>query len=221
LRQGSSEQLQVPVGSIIYHPVTVNIHYPKSNTWSQEVIEDIRAYSVAEDRQGELQLLRSWKSALKDALQDAISGLTGEDNLVVWNWYESHYLGYIKMLPLAWRTLLCMVYKKICNGYPARDYVLTNLYTNQEELRGAYSSVPKIMDNYVENICSDVFWVQKQGEKTMEMMEILHRGYPNKMIPIFHHHYFGASKNFCSENITHYLCVTMFVCYNVEAKNVK
>jgi hypothetical protein len=54
LQQEASEQLQVFVGSILYQPVTVNIHYPKSNTWSQEVIEDIRAYSVADDRHGGL-----------------------------------------------------------------------------------------------------------------------------------------------------------------------
>jgi hypothetical protein len=32
LRQNVPDQLQVPLGSILYQPVTVNIHYPKSVT---------------------------------------------------------------------------------------------------------------------------------------------------------------------------------------------
>jgi hypothetical protein len=100
--------LQVPVGSIHYQPITVIIHYPKSNTWSQEVIEDLNSYSVTEDRQGGLQVIRSWK----DAVQDAISGLAEEDDLGVWNWDDNHYLANINMFTLAWRTLLRAVFKK-------------------------------------------------------------------------------------------------------------
>jgi hypothetical protein len=57
LRQDVSDQLQVPLGSILYQPVTVNIHYPKSGTWYEDVIADIKAYSAAEDKQGGLQVL--------------------------------------------------------------------------------------------------------------------------------------------------------------------
>jgi hypothetical protein len=38
LRQDVSDQLQVPLGSILYQPVTVNIHYPKSCVWIEDVI---------------------------------------------------------------------------------------------------------------------------------------------------------------------------------------
>jgi hypothetical protein len=72
LRQDTSDQLQVPLGSILYQPVTVNIHYPKSCVWTEDVIADIKAYSVAEDKQGGLQVLCDWK----DAVQSAISSLT-------------------------------------------------------------------------------------------------------------------------------------------------
>jgi hypothetical protein len=153
LRQEASDQLQVPVRSILYQPVTVHIHYPKSNTWSQEVIEDLRACIVAEDRQGGLQVIRSWKVTV----QDAISGLAGEYNLSLWNWDKNRYLGYIKMFPLAWRIFIRLLYFKICNGSPVRDYMLTNLYANQEELRGARGSMSKIIDKYVENVFSAVF----------------------------------------------------------------
>jgi hypothetical protein len=102
LQQNVSDQLQVHLGHILYQPVTVNIHYPKSHTWDEDVIADIKAYNAAEDKQGGLQLI----CACKDAVQSAINVLTRENYVSVWNWEESHYLGNIKMCPLAWRTLL-------------------------------------------------------------------------------------------------------------------
>jgi hypothetical protein len=47
-----------------------------------------------------------------------------------------------------------------------------------------------------------------------------HHNYPDKMMPLVHHHYCEVSKNFSSENITHYLRVIMFGCYNVATKNI-
>jgi hypothetical protein len=64
----------VPLGSILYQPVTVNIHYPNYNTWSQEEIEDLESYSAAEEKQGELQVTRTWK----DYVQKAVTPLTNE-----------------------------------------------------------------------------------------------------------------------------------------------
>jgi hypothetical protein len=96
LREDVSDQLQVPLGSILYQPVTVNINYPKS-------------YSPVEDKQGGQQVLCVWK----DAVQSAIDSLTGEDDVGVYNWDDQHYLGNIKMFLLAWMTLLRAVYKKI------------------------------------------------------------------------------------------------------------
>jgi hypothetical protein len=129
----------VPLGSIIYQTVTVNIHYPRSNTWRKDVIADLKAYSVAEDIHSGLQLI----SSCKDAVQDAISTLTDENDLGVWNWDENHYLGHIKMFPLAWRKFPRSVYKSMGDGSPAREYILTNLYENQKELREAYGNAPK------------------------------------------------------------------------------
>jgi hypothetical protein len=57
LRKKLSDQLQVPLGSILYQMVTVNIHYPKSCIWTEDVIADPKAYSAAEDNQGGLQVL--------------------------------------------------------------------------------------------------------------------------------------------------------------------
>jgi hypothetical protein len=130
---------------------------------TEDVITDLKAYSDAEDKQGGLQVLCAWK----DALQYAINSLTAEDDVGVWNWDENHYLGNIKIFTLAWRTLLRAVYKKIRDGSPARDYILTGLYANQDDLRAAYENVPDVIDNYVETIFSDVQKIQKTGKKMM------------------------------------------------------
>jgi hypothetical protein len=178
LRHDASDQLQVPIGIILCQPVTVNIHYPKLCVWKEDVIADIKAYSAAEDKQGGLQVLCDWN----DALKSAISSLTQEDDVGVWNWDENHNLGNIKMFPLAWRTLLPNVYKTIGNRSPARDYILAGLYSNQDQLRVAYGTVPSLIDNYVETIFSDMQKIQKSGKKMMEMTAVPHHDYPEKML---------------------------------------
>jgi hypothetical protein len=136
---------------------------------------------------------------------------------------KSNYLPgivHIKMFPLAWRTLLCAAYKTIGNGLPARYCILTGLYANQDQLRAAYGKFPFIIDNCVETIFSDIQNIQKSGKKMMEMTDIPHHDYPEKMIPLIRHHYSEKSKFFSLENITHYVQVIMFGSYNVDTKNV-
>jgi hypothetical protein len=72
LRHDASDQLQVPIGNILYQHVTVNIHYPKLCVWTEDVIADLMAYSAAEDKQGGLQVLCDWNNAV----QSLISSLT-------------------------------------------------------------------------------------------------------------------------------------------------
>jgi hypothetical protein len=79
LQQNVSDQLQLPLVSILYQMVTVNIHYMESGIWDKDVIIDLKAYSAAEDKQGGLKLLCAWK----DAVQSAINSLTGEDDVGV------------------------------------------------------------------------------------------------------------------------------------------
>jgi hypothetical protein len=216
LRQYVSDQLQVSLGSILYQPVTVNIHYPKSCIWTKDVIADLKAYSAVEDKQVGLQVLCTWK----DADQSSINSLTGDDGIGVWNWDENHYLGNIKMFPLAWRTLLLAVYKKIGDGSPERVYIMTGLNANQDHLRAAYEKAPGVIDEYMETILSDVQKIHKNGKKMMEMTEIPYHNYPEKMMPLVRHHYSEKYKFFSSENITYYGRVIMSGCYNVETKNV-
>jgi hypothetical protein len=54
----------------------------------------------------------------------------------------------------------------------------------------------------------------------MKMTDIPYHDYPERMMPLVRHHYSETSKFFSSENITHYLRVIMFGCYNVETKNI-
>jgi hypothetical protein len=101
VRQEVSDQSQLPLGSILYQLANANIHYPRSKTWSEEVLTDLKDYSVAEDKQGGLQAIYSWK----DVVHDAISTLTQENDLGVWTWDENHYLGHIKMFPKLLRSV--------------------------------------------------------------------------------------------------------------------
>jgi hypothetical protein len=180
---------------ILYQPVTVNIHYPKSCIWTEDVIADFKAYSAAEDKQGRLQLLCTWK----DAVQSAISSLTAEYDVGIWNWDDNHDLGNIKMFPLAWRTFLHAVYKTTGDGSPSSDYMLTGLHANQDQLCAAYGKAPAIINDYVETIFSDVPKIQKTGKKMMELTAVPHHGYPEKMMPLVCHHYSEKSKFFSSE----------------------
>jgi hypothetical protein len=150
----------------------------------------------------------------------AINSLTGEDDVGFWNWDKNHYLGNIKMFPLTWRTLLLAVYKTIGEISPVRDYILTGLYANQDHLRTAYGNGPGVINSYVDTIFSYVQNIHKTGKKMMEMNDIPYHGYPGKIMPLVRHHYSEKSKFFSSENITHYVRVIMFGCYNVETKTV-
>jgi hypothetical protein len=71
----------------------------------------------------------------------------------------------------------------------------------------------------LDTIFSDIQKIQKSGKKMMEMTDIPHHDYPEKVIPLVRHHYSKISKFFSFENITHYVRVIMFGCYNVETKN--
>jgi hypothetical protein len=66
---------------------------------------------------------------------------------------------------------------------------------------------------------SDIYWMQKQGKKTMEMTETPHHDYPDKKMHLIRHHYNRGSKSVSSESIMNYLRVSMFGCYNIETKN--
>jgi hypothetical protein len=87
-------------------------------------------------------------------------------------------LGNIKIFHLAWRTLLQAVKKTIGDGSPARDYMLTGLYANQDQLCATYRNVPGVIDNYVKTIFSDVQKIQKTGNKMIEMTVIPYHYYP-------------------------------------------
>jgi hypothetical protein len=54
----------------------------------------------------------------------------------------------------------------------------------------------------------------------VEITDIPHHDYPEKMIPLVPHHYSEKSRFFSLGNITHYAQLIMFGCYKVDTKNV-
>jgi N-acetylneuraminic acid mutarotase len=70
--------------------------------------------------------------------------------------------------------------KTIRNGSSARDYILTGRYATQDQFHAAYVNIPGVIENYVENIFSDVQKIQKSGKKMMEMNVIPYHDYPKK-----------------------------------------
>ena len=216
LRNEESEKPQVPKGSILYQCVTVNIHYPTCQEWNEDVLKDLKEYSKAEDGQGKLQNTLYWK----DAVQDAVTALTHESPVGYWNWDENHYLGNVKMYPLDWRDTLRRVYKVICQGTPARDYILPTLVTTRKDLAEAYGNVPTLIGDYVETVFSDLAHISKRGLAAMSMENPPKNNYPQEMIPMTHGHFVETSRNFSPDNCAHYLRVIMFGCYNGSTKNV-
>jgi hypothetical protein len=77
-----------------------------------------------------------------------------------------------------WRTSVRAVYKKICNGSPTRDYILTHLYVNWSQLTDAYNGA---VDKYVEKMFSDFYWMQVQGEKAMRLSDPPNNDFRDKM----------------------------------------
>jgi hypothetical protein len=120
--------------------------------------------------------------------------LTKPDGLGMWN-ENNLYLGNIKMYPLGWRPLVQEVYKLKCNGSPASDYMLTNMYVHRFELTAAYTGVPVIINKYVEKIFSDVYCMQVHGEKVTRLADTLSNDFPDKIIPLIRHHYSESAKN--------------------------
>jgi hypothetical protein len=91
---------------------------------------------------------------------------------------------------------MCGVYT-IGDGSPAaRYYILTGLYDNQDDLRDDYENVPGVINDYVDTIFSDVQKIQKTGKKMMGMTDIPYHDYPERMMPLIHHHYSEKSKFF-------------------------
>jgi hypothetical protein len=64
LYRNKSDKMKVPHTSILFQPVTANIHYPEENAWTKDIINDLFTYSKSEDRQGVLAITRNWKNSV-------------------------------------------------------------------------------------------------------------------------------------------------------------
>jgi hypothetical protein len=123
LLKDRNDTMDVSSTSILFQPFTVNIHYPKTNKWSQDVITDLKSYSASEYKQGSLAVT----IRRKDSVMNAIHILTGNNDLGKWNWEYNQYLGQNKLYPYCWGKKVRQVYSALAGGQPASDYILTAL----------------------------------------------------------------------------------------------
>jgi hypothetical protein len=77
--------------------------------------------------------------------------------------------------------------------------MLTNMYAHLSELTDAYIGALAIVNKYVENMFSNVYWMPVQGEKAMRLTEPPNNDFPDKMIPLIQHHYSETSKKIAAE----------------------
>jgi hypothetical protein len=124
--------LDTPQSIIPYQPITVNIHYPNDNDWSLDIILDLFAYSNVEDKQGCLQLVRSWNDMVMDALDYMNDGVDHGE----WNCDEYHHLGDVKICPQVWRTHNMDVYKVLI---PSRVYFMAHTFNIRQDLMEEYT----------------------------------------------------------------------------------
>ena len=82
LRKKPAQKMAVPETSILFQPVTVNIHYPKEKVWSEDIIQDLFGYSASEYKQGSLTVTTSWKHSVLNT----IPALTDNNDTGKWNW---------------------------------------------------------------------------------------------------------------------------------------
>jgi hypothetical protein len=75
------------------------------------------------------------------------------------------------------------------------------------------------VDKYVEEFFFAKLSMQELGKKMTNLDEPAHHEYPERMMHVVWDHCNEGSKSFNSENITHYLQLIMFGCYNLDTKN--
>jgi hypothetical protein len=114
--------LDIPRDSILYQGISVTVHYPKQKCWTKEIIQDLKSYSAAQNQQGILVGVRSWRDTVQSAMEARVDG----KERGLWNWYHNHCLGNKKMYPAPWPIDIWRVYKTLCEGNPARDILFNS-----------------------------------------------------------------------------------------------
>jgi hypothetical protein len=108
------------IRSILYQGISVTVHYPKRKCWTKEIIQDLKSYSAAQEQQGILVGVRSWRDTFQSAMEAIVDGKESGR----WNWDHNHCLGNKKMYPVPWPIAIRRVYKTLCKGNPARDILI-------------------------------------------------------------------------------------------------
>jgi hypothetical protein len=174
----------------------VNVHYPKANIWSEDIIKFLHGYSKSEDKQGSLSVTTSWKYSVLNG----IPALTEYDDTGKWKWEYNNYLGRHKLYPYVWCNKLLEVCTALAVGEPGSDYILTTVYKEREDMENAYGNAEEKIDVFVKNLLSQAKTMPAMGLGGMDKNDPQWT-YPTNMYPTCIHHHSVTSMSFNIENI--------------------
>jgi hypothetical protein len=66
--------LEIHRDSILYQGISVTVHCPKQKCCTKEIIQDLMRYSAANDQQGILVGVRSWRDTVQSAMEALVDG---------------------------------------------------------------------------------------------------------------------------------------------------
>jgi tRNA G10 N-methylase Trm11 len=112
--------LDISRDSILYKCISVTVHYPKRKCWTKEIVQDLKSYSAAQDQQGILVGVRSWRDTVQSAMEALIDG----KECGRWKWDHNHCLDNKMMYPAPWPIDIRRVDKTLCEWIPARDIII-------------------------------------------------------------------------------------------------
>jgi hypothetical protein len=138
--------LEIPRDTILYQGISVTVHYPTQKSWTKEIIQDLKSYSAAQDQQGILVGVRSWRDTVQSAMEAIVDGKERGR----WSWDHNHCPGNNNMFPMPWPIYIRRVYKTLCEGNPDRDILIGEICkTNGEKIKAVGKDKEKT-DKWVE-----------------------------------------------------------------------
>jgi hypothetical protein len=147
LLENSTSILEIPRDSILYQGIIITVHYPKRKFWTKESVQDFNSYSAAQDHQGILVGVRSWR----DTFQSAMDALVDGKECGRWNWDHNHCLGNKKMYPAPCTIDINRVYKTLfCEWNPARDILIAEICKTNEAKRKTLGKNKEITEKWME-----------------------------------------------------------------------
>jgi hypothetical protein len=131
-----------------------------------------------------------------------------------WNWDHNHCMGNKKMYPVPWPIDIRRVYKKLCEGNPARDIIIGEICKTDEAKRKSVGKEKEITDKWVEEQLITTH-LTKTAAQAMQLKDPK-IAFPHQMFPTGSSPYKVNSPSFNSTNLPNYLCIIMFGCWGQE-----